>query len=521
MRSENQTVIDELLEEQKLLTAVSRFAQKHADEISPLQGRYYRDLIPLAAPQPGEQYAFEVDLDKCSGCKACVAACHSLNGLEPEESWRSVGVLVSAESNHGYQQTVTSACHHCAEPACLHGCPVLAYEKDPVTGIVHHLDDQCIGCQYCVLKCPYEVPRYSSRLGIVRKCDMCSGRLQAGEAPACVQSCPSEAIRITVVQTRELQSRYADETTNAFLPASPSPAFTIPATRYLSSRGFRADLQAGDEQFLKPGEPHWPLVWMLVLTQASVGSFASASLLSLFGSAIPLPFLATAGALGIGGLVSSLFHLGRPLHAWRAFMGVRRSWLSREILTFGAFASGVLLLLAREALPKFFPVTLHLTTAVGLIGVFTSIMVYHDTPREFWNIKRTLPRFLFTTALLGVASTLALSNDAGFLTLLIFTAAAITVFELFELRHLAAERFTPLKRSAILTVSNLWRPSLLRGASLLLGGIFLPLACLFRGTPANAWDAVLFFGLLLVSEMSGRSVFFRAVSQPKMPGGLP
>ena len=72
-----------------------------------------------------------------------------------------------------YQQTVTTACHHCVEPACLEGCPVLAYEKDAETGIVRHLDDQCIGCQYCVLKCPYDVPKYSAKRGIVRKCDMC------------------------------------------------------------------------------------------------------------------------------------------------------------------------------------------------------------------------------------------------------------------------------------------------------------------------------------------------------------
>ena len=57
----------------------------------------------------------------------------------------------------------------------------MAYDKDPETGIVRHLDDQCIGCQYCVLKCPYDVPKYSERLGIVRKCDMCVGRLRAGE----------------------------------------------------------------------------------------------------------------------------------------------------------------------------------------------------------------------------------------------------------------------------------------------------------------------------------------------------
>jgi ferredoxin len=61
------------------------------------------------------------------------------------------------------------------------------------------LDDQCIGCQYCVFTCPYEVPQYSEKMGIVRKCDMCTDRLSAGEAPACVQACPNQAISIRVV----------------------------------------------------------------------------------------------------------------------------------------------------------------------------------------------------------------------------------------------------------------------------------------------------------------------------------
>src|SRR5262249_30553233 len=107
---------------------------------------------------PGQQYAFSVDLDACTGCKACVSACHSLNGLDDHETWRHIGTLQGGTTRHPIQQTVTTACHHCLEPACQQGCPVGAYEKD--TGIVRHLDDQCIGCQYCILKCPYDVPQY-------------------------------------------------------------------------------------------------------------------------------------------------------------------------------------------------------------------------------------------------------------------------------------------------------------------------------------------------------------------------
>src|SRR5439155_8891627 len=182
-------------------TAVEQFARQHAH--GPIAGgataERYRALLPLEAPRAGQQYAFEVDLDSCTGCKACVTGCHNLNGLDEGEMWRTVGLLHGGTAANPVQQTITTSCHHCLEPACMSGCPVEAYEKDPITGIVRHLDDQCIGCQYCVLKCPYDVPKYDAGRGIVRKCDMCSDRLSAGEAPACVQGCPTSAIAIDVI----------------------------------------------------------------------------------------------------------------------------------------------------------------------------------------------------------------------------------------------------------------------------------------------------------------------------------
>jgi len=200
------TLIDQLLAEQSTLqTPVAKFSEHHQQkqhsesDLAP----HYRQLIPLSKPGAGEQYAFEVTLDRCTGCKACVSACHSLNGLDEDEVWRDVGTLFGGEEAPAWQQTVTTACHHCEDPGCLNGCPVGAYEKEPDSGIVRHLDDQCIGCSYCILKCPYDVPKYSKKRGIVRKCDMCHQRLAVCEAPACVQACPTEAIRIVTVPTEK------------------------------------------------------------------------------------------------------------------------------------------------------------------------------------------------------------------------------------------------------------------------------------------------------------------------------
>src|SRR5688572_20156628 len=331
---EPKTLIDELLAQQKSLTAVARFAEIHEQHALPAQARYYRDLIPLNKPAPGQQYAFEVDLDNCSGCKACVTACHSLNGLDEGEVWRSVGVLHGTTDEHAFQRQVTTACHHCAEPGCLEGCPVLAYEKDSITGIVKHLDDQCIGCSYCILKCPYDVPKYSEKRGIVRKCDMCSSRLASGEAPACVQACPNEAIRISIVDREEVSRAFVDATENLFLPDSPDPEFTRPTTKYRSAEPLPSNLRGADHAEIKPAQAHPSLAFFLVLTQLSVGGFT----LGVLSGELNRTTATLSLIAGFLGLVISVTHLGRPLKAWRAFLGLGKSWLSREIIVFGIFA---------------------------------------------------------------------------------------------------------------------------------------------------------------------------------------
>ena len=332
-----------VLQEQQSLTAVERFSQRHAANDVP-NARIYEDLIPLSSPGPGQQYGFRVDLDACTGCKACVAACHSLNGLDDEEAWRTVGLLHGGSSAAPVQQTVTTACHHCLDPACMSGCPVKAYEKDPVTGIVRHLDDQCIGCQYCTLTCPYEVPKYNKSRGIVRKCDMCSDRLAASEAPACVQSCPNQAIAIQIVdKARALEDAQVGST----LPGAPSPGVTAPTTEYVTTRAFPKNMIPADFHQVQSGHPHMPLVFLLVLTQLSVGAFVIEWMLRrvapAFGWSLGLePARATHALVALGAgllaLGASIFHLGRPKYAFRAVLGLRTSWMSREVVAFGAFA---------------------------------------------------------------------------------------------------------------------------------------------------------------------------------------
>ena len=676
--------LEELLADQQDLTAVERFSQFHSGTAQPLQARYYSTLLPAAPPGPGEQYAFEVDLDSCSGCKACVTACHSLNGLDENETWRDVGLLHGGTALLPVLQHVTTACHHCLDPACMNVCPTRAYEKDPVTGIVKHLDDQCFGCQYCILACPYEVPKYNAKRGIVRKCDMCSQRLAVGEAPACVQACPHEAIRIAVVKQSDVA---ADCEVSSFLPGAPDPQYTQPTTNYKSSRPLPRNTLPADYHAVQAEHAHWPLIIMLVLTQLSVGAFLIGELLhaNLLGSSslahvLPIQALSALG-FGILSLAAATLHLGRPLLAYRAVLGLRHSWLSREIVAFGVFAtlaavyaavlwfgasreasdewrvpsderrvpesqtvdipqpqavivpsppSGTAALGGRErarvrgpsaeSMPQPHsasssgtqpstldtppsispphpnplppkaggegtgeetdgreseePLTLALSpdhrsggarrgegakrnlathawwlpllgggvVAVGLVGVFCSMMIYVDTQRPFWSGARTFVKFSLTTVWLGLSTVLAVSLiAAGFSESLgvrglmadygrwlchgiVSVAVAKLLYEASLFRHLASKQATPLNRSARLMMGELGVWSRGRFAAGVIGGIVLPLMMLNQ--PADVPGATLAafglasFGLSLIGETLERTLFFTAAVAPRMPGAL-
>ncbi len=511
---EQGNLIDQLLAEQKQLqTPVARFSEVHHKR-KPDLSDHYRSLIPLTKPGDGEQYAFEVSLDRCTGCKACVSACHSLNGLDDHEAWRDVGTLLGGSDSPKWQQTVTTACHHCEDPGCMNGCPVGAYEKDKDTGIVRHLDDQCIGCSYCILKCPYDVPKYSKKRGIVRKCDMCHQRLAEGEAPACVQACPTEAIRIVKIPTLHSQPTTLNSQPNSLLGDS---SITRPTTRYIG-REIPRSATAADRESLIPQHAHWPLVLMLILTQAGIGL-----LLSAHGD---LAHTLTGTGIFFAGMGASIFHLGQPLKAWRFFIGLRTSWLSREILAFSMFAPIPIALTTFATLP-YFPklpipsfiadfipfcsqITTHSALPIGLIAVFTSVMIYHDTHRSLWRFPLGAVRFFGT-----VASFAALGNfirepgiAAGF-----YFATAVLLKLIPEIRMLRLGE----------DEDTAWSPDV-HSARLQLG----PLGVILRSRITLALLAILIglfhpwvaLPILLLAELFERQLFFQSVHAPKMPGNF-
>jgi Fe-S-cluster-containing dehydrogenase component len=356
-------------------------------------------LIPTRPLEAGEQYRFHFDMTKCIGCKCCVVACNEQNGNPAAINWRRVGEVEGGHYPYTQRHHLSMGCNHCLEPSCLIGCPVEAYTKDPITGVVIHSADACIGCQYCTWDCSYGVPQYNAARGIVGKCDMCHNRLGDGMAPACVEACPEKAIAIEIVNVAEWRGDYLA----ANAPGLPSADDSISTTRVTLPKDLSPDMGRVDTQRIVPERPHWPLVFMLVLTQLSAGAFATLWILDMLraGASGSAAVLAALGLAGIS-LGAATLHLGRPIYAWRALKEVRRSWLSREVLTLSIFAgvAGVyagMLFLSLSGRPA-----VGLTTVLcAAVGVMCSARIYIVPARPAWDSRYTVAEFFFTVFFLG------------------------------------------------------------------------------------------------------------------------
>ena len=162
-----------------------------------------------AAPQaPPDAVGMLYDATLCIGCKTCVVACREANGLAPETPDWTEGLwdappgldehtknVIELYRDGEEQSYVKRQCMHCLDPGCVAACPVKALEKRQF-GIVTWDGDRCIGCRYCQVACPYEVPKFewSSPVPKVVKCELCLHRLVEGKEPACCEVCPRGAI---------------------------------------------------------------------------------------------------------------------------------------------------------------------------------------------------------------------------------------------------------------------------------------------------------------------------------------
>lgn len=137
-----------------------------------------------------KQYAFYYDARRCVGCRTCELACKSTNNVELGIKWRRVSDGWDGEFPAITRSFLSIACLHCAKPACIKACSINAIYKRIEDGIVVVDKDRCNGCQDCFAVCPFGAPQFGNN-GIMQKCDFC---LSLGKEPACVLSCPAEAL---------------------------------------------------------------------------------------------------------------------------------------------------------------------------------------------------------------------------------------------------------------------------------------------------------------------------------------
>jgi formate dehydrogenase iron-sulfur subunit len=177
-----------------------------------------------------------IDIARCLGCRSCEAACKQAHGFPPGEAndlsptaWTYVRTRKLAQPRPhltmgeamAAQRSYKVQCMHCGEPACASACPVGAIRKTPGGPVVYDAA-RCIGCRYCMIACPFGVPRYewNRPLPVVAKCNYCVERQARNEKPACVAACPAEALQFgTRLKMLAEAARRINEDPKRYVPA--------------------------------------------------------------------------------------------------------------------------------------------------------------------------------------------------------------------------------------------------------------------------------------------------------------
>ncbi len=171
---------------------------------------------PGPIPGTGVQRDLEVcklvDTTTCIGCKACEVACVEWNDMPfaptmfentyqtmPETRWNFWN-LIKFNEHQKEDGTLMwlmrkDQCMHCADPGCLRACPADGAIVQYANGIVDFQQENCIGCEFCVSGCPYNIPKFNPATKKVYKCTLCSDRVSSGLEPACIKACPTGCLK--------------------------------------------------------------------------------------------------------------------------------------------------------------------------------------------------------------------------------------------------------------------------------------------------------------------------------------
>jgi formate dehydrogenase iron-sulfur subunit len=159
--------------------------------------------------------ALLIDITRCIGCGNCSKACKAANGLPQEIDPQLTADTWTVVLDRREERWVRDLCRHCVEPSCVSVCPVGALVKRDDGAVVYD-KSICLGCRYCMIGCPFRIPKFEwhSAAPRIRKCILCAPRLERGLPTACAEACPTEA---TVFGDRETLIEVA----RARLAASP------------------------------------------------------------------------------------------------------------------------------------------------------------------------------------------------------------------------------------------------------------------------------------------------------------
>ncbi|HEY3357788.1 MAG TPA: 4Fe-4S dicluster domain-containing protein [Polyangia bacterium] len=164
---------------------------------------------PATARAAQDNTALLIDTTKCKGCRGCEAACAEANHLPgPSDLGQETALdknrktdtevysVLNKRTKAGKTVFVKQQCMHCVEPACASACLAKALKKTPEGAVIYN-EKVCIGCRYCMVACPFEIPRfeYAKALPYIKKCQLCYERQKQGKPIACASVCPTGALK--------------------------------------------------------------------------------------------------------------------------------------------------------------------------------------------------------------------------------------------------------------------------------------------------------------------------------------